>query len=289
MESIESQFEAYSGSFAMLELVGGLFLLLIIFETVWDLVTRTRTSIKETAANYVIAGVNLLLERTVFGLAFIAGLFLASYFAAATAPVTWWTWLLAILMADFCYYWMHRCEHSVRLLWAYHSVHHSSPEFNLSTSLRLSWFEGAFEWVFFVPMILLGFSVPQTLVAILVVVTYQTWIHTERVGKIAWLEGVINTPSAHRVHHASNKQFHDKNFGGILMIWDRLFGTYERETAGIDYGITTPIGSANPITINCHEFLSIAKDAIRANRWRDAVAYIFKGPGWQPEIAPKEP
>ena len=134
-------------------------------------------------------------------------------------------------------------------------------------------------------MILLGFSVSQTVVAILVVVTYQTWIHTERVGKLGWLDKVFNTPSVHRVHHASNKHYHDKNFGGILMLWDQLFGTYQAEEDRIVYGITTPVGSANPITINFHEYMAIARDALRAGSWREAFGYIFRGPGWQPADA----
>ena len=233
-------------------------------------------------ANYAISLGNFLLERTAFGLVFIAGLIIAQGFAIASIESSWWSWTLAILVADFTYYWMHRVEHEVRFLWAYHSVHHNSPEFNLSTSLRLAWIEGMFEWVFFVPMVLLGFSTAQALGAIAIVVIYQTWLHTEKIGKLGWLDRVFNTPSVHRVHHGSNKKYHDKNYGGILIIWDRLFGTYQTEEEPVVYGISTPIESANPVVINFKEYGLILRDIKRAQSWRQAWKYLFGRPGWQP-------
>lgn len=190
---------------------------------------------------------------------------------------------MALLAADLTYYWMHRFEHEVRILWAYHSVHHSSPEFNLTTALRLAWIEGLVGWVFFVPTILIGFSAIQTIIAITVVVLYQTWIHTEKIGKLGWIDTVFNTPSVHRVHRASNKQNHDKNYGGILMVWDRLFGTYKAEDEQVTYGITTPIDTWNPLVINFHEFYKIARERWQAKCMSEAIDYVLRSPGWKPD------
>ena len=282
MNNIELEFDAYVGVFEVLEAIGLFFLVVIVLETAWDLLTRKRMGFAETATNFAIALGNAFLERTVFGLVFVVGLVAAQTFAVTLIPVTWWTWLLALLAADFTYYWMHRFEHEIRILWAYHSVHHSSPEFNLTTALRLAWIEGAIEWLFFVPMILIGFSVAQTILALLFVVTYQTWIHTEKVGKLGWLDKLINTPSVHRVHHASNKHYHDKNYGGVLMVWDRLFGTYCSEQEKVAYGITTPLGTSNPFTVNFYEFWQIAKAVRGAKSLGHAFGYLFKRPGWKP-------
>ena len=282
MNYIEQQFETFADTFDMLGLIGLGFLVVILIETIWDFTTKRRSGFVETASNFIIAIGNHLLERTTYGLVFILGLFITQSFAFSSTPETWWSWVLALLAADLTYYWMHRFEHQVRILWAYHSVHHSSPEFNLSTGLRLAWIEGAIEWLFFVPMILLGFSAIQTLIALSIVVLYQTWIHTEKIGKLGWIDRVFNTPSVHRVHHGSNKQYHDKNYGGILILWDRLFGTYKSENEKVVYGITTPIGTWNPITINIHEFWQIAKDIRQAKSIRDVFGFVFRRPGWKP-------
>lgn len=282
MSGIEQDFIDFAQVFALLELVGLGFLIAILIETAWDIYSKRRPGYGESLANFLIATGNHLLERTAFGLVFIIGLYVAQNGAIFTIPSTWWSWVLALLIADLTYYWMHRFEHEVRVLWAYHSVHHSSPEFNLSTGLRLAWIEGAIEWVFFVPMILLGFSAVQTLVAISIVVLYQTWIHTEKIGKLGWVDDVFNTPSLHRVHHGSNKQYHDKNYGGILIVWDRLFGTYQRENEKVVYGITTPLNTWNPVTINFYEFCQIGKDAWGADTMGNKLKVLFGPPGWKP-------
>jgi len=239
MESFDVRLNEHLGVFIGLEVVGALFLILIVAETVLDYKTGRRRNLNESFANGFIALVNTLLDRTLVGAIFVIGLLFAESFAFATMPVAWWSWGLAILAADFTYYWMHRAEHEVRALWAVHSTHHSSPEYNLTTSFRLSWLETLFEWIFFVPIVLIGFDVIQVLGSLLIVVVYQTWIHTERVDKLGWLDGVFNTPSVHRVHHGSNPEYIDKNYGGILILWDRLFGTFEREVEPVVYGCLT--------------------------------------------------
>ncbi len=283
MDPIEEQFAAFAGTLDVVEILGLAFLIAVVSETVWDVIRGTRGTLRETFANAAIAIVSALLERTIYGLIFIIGLVIASYFALFDLPDTWWTFPLAILVADFTYYWMHRCEHEVRLFWANHSVHHSSPEFNFSTALRISWVDALIEWVFFIPMILIGFSVAETVVGLVVVVAYQSWIHTEKVGKLGWLDKIFNTPSVHRVHHGSNAQYIDKNYGGLLIIWDRMFGTYEPEEEKVIYGITTPLETSNPVRINFHEYLMILRDLRRARSLSNALGYLFRRPGWRPK------
>lgn len=288
MSDLESRFNAFASSFGYLELIGLFFLILIASETTWDLITRRRQGWRESAANFAIAVGNHLLERTAYGLVFILGLFATEFLAPFSIPMTWWSWVLALVIADFTYYWMHRFEHEVRVLWAYHSVHHSSPEFNLTTALRLAWVEGMIEWLFFVPMILIGFDVVQTILSLSVVVIYQTWIHTEKIDKMGWADRVFNTPSVHRVHHASNPRYLDRNYGGILILWDRLFGTYQAEEEPVVYGITKPLETSNPLTINFHEFTQIWRDLRGASGFGEAWGYLFYRPGWRPKPPPPE-
>ena len=282
MDPLDLEFAAYDNLFQIVEILGLAFLIALVSETVWDVVRGTRRALGETFANGAIAIVSAVLERTAYGLVFVVGLLLATPFALFDIPQGWWTIPLAVLAADFTYYWMHRCEHEVRLFWANHSVHHSSPEFNFTTALRVSWMDALIEWLFFIPMILLGFSLVETIVGLVIVVAYQSWIHTEKVGKLGWLDGVFNTPSVHRVHHGSNAQYIDKNYGGILILWDRLFGTYAREEETVKYGITTPVGSHNPLIINFKEYAALLRDVKRAKSWKAALGYVFRAPGWKP-------
>ena len=282
-----SRFDAFAETFEIIELISLIFAIAIIFEAAWDILTGRRKK-GETFANFGIALCNHLLERTLYGLVFILGLFVVENFVPWRIPFTWWSWTISIVLADITYYWMHRWEHEVRILWSYHSVHHSSPEYNLSTSLRLAWVEGLIEWIFFVPMILIGFDVVQTIIALVVVVVYQTWIHTERIGKLGWLDRIFNTPSVHRVHHGTGEMCIDKNYGGILIIWDRLFGTYQAEKTKVTYGLTKQIGSVNPIIINIYEPWQIIKDVARSKRFSHALGYIFGKPGWQPSDSGKK-
>jgi sterol desaturase/sphingolipid hydroxylase (fatty acid hydroxylase superfamily) len=228
------------------------------------------------------------LDNTVIGAIFIIGFFTAEEFAFSEIPVTWWSWIVALICVDFTYYWMHRIEHERRILWAVHSVHHSSQEYNLTTAQRLSWLESFYEWIFFIPLLLIGFDALQVFASLLTVVIYQTWIHTEKIGRLGWLDGIFNTPSVHRVHHAINAIYLDKNYGGILIIWDRIFGTYQIEIEQPVYGITNQLGSSNPLTINFHEFLSIYKDIVKSKITSHKARYVFGRPGWKPPISPSE-
>jgi sterol desaturase/sphingolipid hydroxylase (fatty acid hydroxylase superfamily) len=197
-------------------------------------------------------------------------------------PVLWWTVLPLLVAHDFCYYWSHRGHHVIRLLWACHVVHHSSRRFNLSTALRQPW-TSLTVWPFYLPLIALG--VHPALLAFLssVNLVYQFWIHTERVGKLsAPLEYVFNTASHHRVHHASQGSYLDRNFGGILIVWDRMFGSFTQESEPCDYGLTKNIGTFNPLRVATHEYAAIARDLRTADNWRDRTGYLLRNPGWQP-------
>ena len=282
MEMLDTRFLEYQSLLELIAIAAVIMLVLTVAETLWDFARKERTDYGETAANVGIYIVNTLLERTLYGSLLVIVLYGFEQLRPYQLPHSWWAMALAVLAADFTYYWMHRCEHEIRILWAYHSVHHSSPEYNLTTALRLAWVEGLFEWVFFIPMILIGFDVVQTVMGLIIVVIYQTWIHTQKIGKMGWLDKVFNTPSVHRVHHGKNPQYIDKNYGGILIIWDRMFSTYEPEVEEVEFGVTEPSGSVNPIKVNFYEFWQTIKDARQAKNGRHAIGYFLKPPGWKP-------
>lgn len=197
-------------------------------------------------------------------------------------PVLWWTVLLMLLAQDFFYYWSHRGHHVIRILWACHVVHHSSRAFNLSTALRQPW-TSLTGWIFYVPMILAGVHPAALAFCNSVSLVYQFWIHTERIDRLPRpVEFVLNTPSHHRVHHASQGGYLDRNFGGILIVWDRLFGSFTPETERPVYGLTKNIATYNPLRVATHEYAAIARDLAAASGWRQRVNHLVKGPGWQP-------
>ena len=218
MDNLEQRFEAVGSWLSAIDTFSLVFLGLALLGILYDFIRKKQRSYKESGANLIIGAINALLNISMYGLVFIIALWMAEQVAFTQVPINIYTWVMALLLADFSYYWMHRIEHRVRLLWAIHVVHHSSTEFDLTTGLRLAWLESLLEWMFFVPMILLGFDLVQVVVSLLIVVVYQTWIHTEHIKTLGWLDTVLNTPANHRVHHGSNPQYIDKNFGGILMI-----------------------------------------------------------------------
>jgi sterol desaturase/sphingolipid hydroxylase (fatty acid hydroxylase superfamily) len=195
---------------------------------------------------------------------------------------SWWVWPLLIVAEDFCYYWFHRAHHEVRLLWAAHVNHHSSQRYNLSTALRQSWttpFTGPLFWL---PLPLIGFDPVMILTAQAISLVYQFWIHTEHIDRLGPLEWIFNTPSHHRVHHGSNPEYLDRNHGGILIIWDRLFGTFEKERAPVHYGLTTNIETYNPIRIAFHEWGAMLRDAWKSRSVGTALAVLVRSPAWRP-------
>ncbi len=190
-------------------------------------------------------------------------------------------WVLLFFADDFCYYWYHRASHEVRLFWASHVVHHSSLHYNLSTALRQPWVTMT-TLPFWVPLALVGFSPAQIVIAQSISLLYQYWIHTEAIRTLGPLEWVLNTPSHHRVHHASNFQYLDKNYGGVLIIWDRLFGTFEPEVEPPVYGLTKNVNSFNPLRIAFHEYAAMFQDLKRNDPLKVRLGRIFRGPGWKP-------
>ena len=175
--------------------------------------------------------------------------------------------------------------HEVRLFWAHHVTHHSGERYNLSTALRQPWSPFLVWWVFW-PMSMLGYGSSTIRKAGQINLLYQYWIHTEAIDRLPdAAEQVLNTASHHRVHHGANQQYLDKNYGGILIVWDKMFGTFEPEVRRIKYGLTKNIHTFNPIKVGYHEFVDITRDVRRAPRLRDKLGYVFKHPGWKP-VAP---
>ena len=188
----------------------------------------------------------------------------------------------ALVVWDFLYYWDHRLQHEVRFFWANHVTHHSSRRYNLSTALRQPWSGLTLAWVF-LPMPLLGFSAKTTFRAGQLNLLYQYWVHTEVIDRLApGVEKAMNTPSHHRVHHGANKQYLDKNYGGILIVWDKLFGTFEPELRRVKYGLTKNIATYNPLKIAYHEYVDIGRDVIKTHGVRNKFRHAFGRPGWQP-------
>ena len=192
---------------------------------------------------------------------------------------------LLLLGQEFCYYWLHRASHRVRWFWATHAVHHSPNDYTLAAAYRLGWTSKlSGEAIFNLPLIWVGFRPDVVGATVLFSLLYQFWLHTELVPRLGWLEWVLNTPSHHRVHHASNREYLDKNFGATLIVFDRLFGTMAEERAEepCRYGLTKPLTSYNPAFIALHEWLAMLRDVLRARSWRDRLGCVFGPPGRQP-------
>ena len=256
---------------------------LIILEVLLDFFSSKERRWKDSGANFIIFLINQLLEKTIIGSVGVICLMLFHWITPLNISMNVFTWVIAFFVADFTYYWMHRLEHEHRILWASHSVHHSSEDYNLTVSFRLSIVEGLFEWVFLIPMILIGFSPFQAIVSLILVAQFQTWIHTERIGKLGWLDEIFNTPSVHRVHHGSNNKYLDKNYGGFLIIWDKLFGTFQREEEKVVYGLTKNIKTNNPIMINFIEYKNIWEDVKMCRTKKDKLKIIFGNLIWKPD------
>ena len=221
--------------------------------------------------------------------------------AGLLAPVYFWAWdhrlwqiplkgiagwATAFMMVEFAYYWQHRMHHEIRWMWAAHRTHHSTNWFNILTTSRTS-VTGLIsgDWLFYVPLAWLGVHPLAIFLLIAVNLTYQIWLHTEMVPKLGPLEWVLNTPSHHRVHHAVNPRYLDTNYGGVLIIFDRLFGSFaaENKTDPCRYGLVKPETSHNPFVIVFREYVAIARDLYRARSLREIAGYLFGPPGWKPD------
>ncbi|TXH71423.1 MAG: sterol desaturase family protein [Lysobacteraceae bacterium] len=195
-----------------------------------------------------------------------------------------WVWVSGLLLYDFCYYWLHRCGHEVGVLWAAHAVHHQSERFNLSTALRQTSSGVLLGWVFYLPMAVLGYPVEVFAVVAVIDLLYQYWIHTELVPRLGWFDRVFASPSNHRVHHAVNEVYLDKNYGGILILWDRLFDSFIEEDPAEPpvYGVRGALHSWNPIWANLAVYRGLLQTSRQMRRWPDKLKVWLKPPGWAP-------
>lgn len=203
-----------------------------------------------------------------------------------------WVWLLAFVFYDFCYYWNHRIGHERNVFWASHVVHHQSEEYNLSTALRQTSTGFLLSWIFYLPMALAGVPPLVFLTVAAMNLLYQFWVHTRHIPKLGWFEWVFVSPSNHRVHHAQNPVYMDRNYGGVFIIWDRLFGTFQEELdeEPVIFGVTTPLASWNPLWANVQFYVQLWRDAVRAGSWWDKLRIWFMPTGWRPaDVAAQYP
>ena len=209
---------------------------------------------------------------------------------ASVTPFTVWSvegwssWILAFILYDFCYYWSHRAGHEVKLFWAAHVVHHQSEDYNLSTALRQTSSGFLFGWIFYAPLFFIGVPAEMVVTVGALNLIYQFWVHTEHVGELGWFEYVFVSPSNHRVHHARNACYLDRNYGGVFIVWDRLFDSYQRELPSEPcvYGITKPIRSWSPLTAWLHVYRDMMNDMWETQHWRDRIRVPLSHPAWQP-------
>jgi alkylglycerol monooxygenase len=265
------------------------FLALIATEFAWGWAHRRNTYRLDDAINSISLG--MLSESTkAFTRLLRVGIYGAVYATVSVVPIqpahefwtTWYGWLLALLFYDFCYYWLHRAGHESAVFWAAHVVHHQSQDYNLSTALRQTSSGALLGWVFYLPMAVAGVP-PLVFGAVaLIDLLYQFWVHTEHVGKLGWFDRWFCSPSNHRVHHAVNEGYLDRNYGGVLIVWDRLFGSFQEEDEKCVYGTRSPLNSWDPLWSNAEVYWALARDSWRARNWLDKLRVWFKPPGWRP-------
>lgn len=238
------------------------------------------------ARTSIFMGLGSLITGTLVKIAmFVAYIGIWEYVAPFHVPMTWWGVLLSVVLVDFLYYWNHRFVHRARVGWAAHQAHHSSEYMNFATALRQKW-NPWFEFFFFLPLPFLGISPLAIYLAFSINLIYQFFVHTEMVDKLwAPIEWVFNTPSHHRVHHGSDAEYLDKNYAGILIVWDRMFGTFVPEKQRPAYGLTKPKNTYNLITLQYGDYALLWRDLRTATSWRDRLGYLFGPPDWAPKAA----
>ena len=239
---------------------------------------------RDTAANFALALSDLIMAAAMKGAFLLLFAFLHRFALVDFGP-TWYGWVLLIVVNDFVYYVFHRLGHQSRFMWAFHITHHSSQKYNFSVAIRLNLLIFPLHFLFMLPLALMGFR-PETILVVNSITTlYQLWVHTELVGKLGVLDKVFNTPSNHRVHHGSNSQYLDRNYGAMFIFWDHLFGTYEPELERPIYGLTKNVDSYNPVTLTLHEVRAMLRDVGRPGPLRQRLMYLFGPPGWKPSGA----
>lgn len=270
------------------------FFILIAIELLIDLARGTRYYRLADAVNSLSCGIISTGMRVFFGfLGLYVYVWVLNHWAPVRLPADRWpVWVFALVLYDFCYYWHHRAGHTIGLFWAAHVVHHQSEEFNLTTALRQPGTGALTGWIFYLPLALTGVPVAVFLLVGVTQLFYQFWPHTRHIGRMGILDHWVQTPSNHRVHHAQNTIYLDKNYVGIFLIWDRLFGTFQEELESElpIYGIRGQLKSWNPVWANLHYYWAMAKDSWHTRRWRDKLRVWFGPPGWRPaDVAAWQP
>lgn len=255
-----------------------------------ELYVTTKTHLKTYERKDAFSSIAMGLGNVLLGyfskiVVLVSFFYIYENFRIFTIPVVWWSFILIFFADDFSYYWFHRISHTCRLFWASHVVHHSSQHYNLSTALRQTWSGGFYSFVFWLWLPLLGFHPGMILLQMSISLIYQFWIHTETINKMPWwFEAVMNTPSHHRVHHGSNPLYLDRNHAGILIIWDKLFGTFQPELKEekVIYGLVSNINTFNPVKIAFIEWFNMLKDAFTGKKsLKNRFLYLVKPPGWK--------
>jgi len=236
-------------------------------------------SVKGTFHNISLSSLNALLDILMRGVClWVLNYFYQFHFIEIKSSFWYWFWL--VIGQDFMFYWLHYIDHHCRLFWAIHATHHNSEEFNLTVGFRSSVFQPLYRFIYYIPLTLLGFKGIDIMLVYSATQIFGILVHTQTIGKLGWLEYIFVTPSHHRVHHGKNIPYLDRNMGMLLIIWDKLFGTFEQEHEKVEYGLTKPLEKDDPFTLIFHEWIEMIKDVRRAPTLKDKLMYIFGPPGW---------
>lgn len=263
------------------------FFILIFIELIYGLASgKSNYRLNDTFTSISLGLISRYIPLLGLGIQGAAFAYVAQYYNLKLfSPSSVWVWVFAFFLYDFCYYWMHRLHHEVKVLWATHVVHHHGEEFNLSTALRQTSTGFLWKWIFYLPIFIVGIP-PEVFVTVAGInLVYQFWVHTEHIPKLGWYEYVFVSPSNHRIHHAQNKHYVDANYGGVFILWDRLFGTYKEELEELKpiYGTAKPLKSWNPFKANLDIFREMLVDSTRTKYFKDKIKVWFSRPNWRPE------
>ena len=271
------------------------FFLLIIVEYIYGkMIGKNTYRLNDTITSITIGMISRFPTMLNLGVQSVIFVYISSYLNLELLSVkNPFTWIIAFLLYDLSYYWMHRMHHEIKILWATHSVHHHGEDYNLATALRQTSTGWLWKWIFYMPMIILGVPVEVFIAVAGVNLVYQFWVHTEHIGHLGFMEKIFITPMNHRIHHAKNKEYIDANYGGVFIIWDRMFGTYTPQRAELKpvYGTATPLNSWNPLWANFQVFSIMIKDTVKTKSWKDKLKVWFSETYWRPAdcIEEKDP
>ena len=271
------------------------FFLLIIVEYIYGkMIGKNTYRLNDTITSITIGMISRFPTMLNLGVQSVIFVYISSYLNLELLSVkNPFTWIIAFLLYDLSYYWMHRMHHEIKILWATHSVHHHGEDYNLATALRQTSTGWLWKWIFYMPMIILGVPVEVFIAVAGVNLVYQFWVHTEHIGHLGFMEKIFITPMNHRIHHAKNKEYIDANYGGVFIIWDRMFGTYTPQRTELKpvYGTATPLNSWNPLWANFQVFSIMIKDTVKTKSWKDKIKVWFSETYWRPAdcIEEKDP